>query len=111
MKTLIRTCLSTNCEVGVPEAFGGAGFCLEHYVKDATQRLDAAKDTFFAGLGVDREALDWLLAQVDFVVETIANDNLTLDHDQRSSLLQLLLGIANLNECIHHPGVAVRQGL
>lgn len=110
MKTLIRTCDSPGCEGEVLEAFGDHSLCLEHYVAEATQRLDAAKDSFCAGRGVDRETFDWLLAQVDYIVDTIGGETLTLSDDQRSKLLELLLGIANLNECIHHPGVGVRKG-
>lgn len=110
MKTLLRTCGSQGCQVEVPEAFGAAILCPEHYVAEATQRLDAAKDTFLSGRGVDGETLDWLLAQVDCVVETIGDENLTLGEEQRSKLLELLLGIANLNECLHHSPATVRQG-
>lgn len=109
MKTLIRTCTFQDCQTEVPEAFGDGSLCLQHYVAEATLRLDVAKDRFSGGLGVEGDALDWLLAQVDFVVETIGDDNLVLDDFQRSELLELLLGIANLNECIHHSSVSVRQ--
>lgn len=40
----------------------------------------------------------WLLAQVEFIVDTIGAENLELTEDLRSDLLQLLLSIANLNE-------------
>jgi flagellar biosynthesis regulator FlaF len=43
-----------------------------------------------------------MLAQVDFIVETIGSENLELDDEMRSNLLQLLLAIANLNEQIRH---------
>lgn len=108
MNTLIRTCGYQDCQTEVPEAFGDGSICLQHYVVEATMRLDAAKNRFSKGLGVDGDAMDWLLTQVDFVVETIGDDNLTLDDFQRSELLELLLGIANFNECIHHPSASVR---
>jgi hypothetical protein len=110
MKTLIRTCRSQDCQVEVPEAFGDGSICLEHYLAEATEKLDESKDSFLTGQGVDGEALDWLLAQVDFVVEAIGNDDLTLEEEQRSGLLQLLLAIANLNECIHHDSATLRAG-
>ena len=52
------------------------------------------------GQGVDAEAFDWLLAQVDFVVDVVGSEDLILSDEQRSQLLQLLLDIANLNEYI-----------
>jgi hypothetical protein len=108
MKTLTRTCNYQDCQTEVPEAFGDGTICLQHYVVEATMRLESAKNRFSSGLGVDGDSLDWLLAQVDFVVETIGDDNLTLNEFQRSELLELLLGIANFNECIHHPSARAR---
>jgi hypothetical protein len=109
VKTLIRTCRSQDCAIEVPEALCDTSLCLEHYVAEAARRLDAAKDSFDGGRGVDRETLDWLLAQVDFVVETIGNESLTPSEDQRFKLLELLLGIANLNEYIRRSAVTDRQ--
>lgn len=111
MKTLIRTCLAQGCQTEVPTAFGDSGFCLEHYVADASQKLNAAKDNFGGGRSIDGQNLDWLLAQVDFVVETMGNEALTLGDRQHSILLDLLLGIANLNEQIRRTTAARRQGV
>jgi hypothetical protein len=110
VKTLIHTCLSQSCQAEVPKAFGDTGFCLEHYVADATQRLDAAKDSLGSGRGVEDQKLDWLLAQVDFVVELIGDESLAPTEAQRSKLLELLLGIANLNEHIRRSTAQARQG-
>ncbi len=90
------------------------GLATEVFVCSTTWRklrseLETAKNKFSSGLGVDGESMDWLLAQVDFVVETIGNENLILDDFQRSELLELLLGVANLNECIHHSSATVRK--
>ena len=109
MKTAIRTCHFADCKTEVPEGFGDGSLCLQHYVAEATFKLETAKNRFSSGLGVDGESMDWLLAQVDFVVETIGNENLILDDFQRSELLELLLGVANLNECIHHADAAARK--
>lgn len=111
MKTLIRTCGFPDCKTEVPEGFGDGSLCLQHYVAEATLKLETAKNRFSSGLGVDGESMDWLLAQVDFIVETIGNEDLVLDDFQRSELLELLLGIANLNECIHHSDATVRKRL
>ncbi|MBZ5641244.1 MAG: hypothetical protein LAO19_00645 [Acidobacteriia bacterium] len=111
MKTLIRTCGFPDCKTEVPEGFGDGSLCLQHYVAEATLKLETAKNRFSSGLGVDGASMDWLLAQVDFIVETIGNEDLVLDDFQRSELLELLLGIANLNECIHHSDATVRKRL
>jgi len=46
--------------------------------------------------------MDWLLAQVDFAVQALAEEDVKWDDDQRSKLLELLLGVANLNEYVRH---------
>jgi hypothetical protein len=109
VKTLVHTCLSQGCQAEVPKAFGDSSFCLEHYVADATQKLEAAKESLSNGRGVDGLKLDWLLTQVDFVVEMIGNESLAPTEAQRSKLLELLLGIANLNEHIRRSTAHARQ--
>jgi hypothetical protein len=111
LKTLIRTCLTQGCRTEVPTAFANSGFCLEHYVADAAQKLNAAKDSFCGGRSIDGHKLDWLLAQVDFVVETMGNEAMALGDQQRSKLLDLLLGVANLNEQIRRANAARRQAV
>ena len=49
---------------------------------------------------VDHNSREWMLAQVDFIIETIGNEDLEIGDEMRSNLLQLLLAIANLNEQI-----------
>jgi len=41
---------------------------------------------------------NWMLSQVDFIVESLGTESGELDDSLRSSLLQLILAIANLNE-------------
>jgi len=81
---------------------------VQHYVAEATQRLGDARDSFRSGLGVDPEEFDWLLAQVDNVVEMIGDESLDLGDEQRTRILDLLLGIANLNEYIRRAAVTPR---
>jgi len=108
--TLSQTCHSQGCTGGVPRGIEESGLCLEHYLTEATERLDATTDCFRCGLGVDNETLEWLLRQVDFVVDALDNDALAPSEEQRSRLLELLLGVANLNEDIRHYSATVRQG-
>lgn len=108
MTTPSRTCHSPGCKVDVPQDFGEKGLCLDHYLTEATERLSAAIQCFRLGQGFDNEALGWLLTQVDFVVETMDNETVTLGEDQRAKLLELLLGIANLNEHIRQYSATVQ---
>ena len=104
-----QTCHSGGCRVEVPCGFTEWNLCLEHYLEYANVKLENASEDFRTGQGVDAETMDWLLYQVDFVVNTIGNDAVTLTEEQRSQLLQLLLGVANLNEYIRHEAATFQQ--
>jgi flagellar biosynthesis regulator FlaF len=73
---------------------------LEDYLVKSTQELEAITGVANRGEIVDRNSRDWMLQQVDFIVETIGDESLELGDEMRSNLLQLLLAIANLNEQI-----------
>jgi hypothetical protein len=53
--------------------------------------------------------MDWLLAQVDFAVQALAQEDANWDDGQRSKLLELLLGVANLNEYVRHFSAMARH--
>jgi hypothetical protein len=89
-------------------AIGDTWRCIEHYIVVTTQKLGSARDSFRCGVGVDPEEFDWLLAQVDIVVEMIGDETLDLGDEQRTKILDLLLGIANLNEYIRRSNVVPR---
>ena len=95
-------CNAPGCTVQILEDLKNEELCPAHYLEKAFQRLDKTTDNFRRGHGVDYDALDWLVVQVDFIVETISEEGRTLDPDTRSKLLELILGIVNLNEYICH---------
>jgi hypothetical protein len=76
------------------------GSSLESYLQKSTQELNEITEIAGRGEIVDRNSREWMLDQVDFIVETIGSESLELDDETRSNLLQLLLAIANLNEQI-----------
>jgi hypothetical protein len=75
---------------------------LEDYLAECTQKLESLTELTSNGEPVDQVSRNWMLAQVDFIVETIGNENLQISDEMRSNLLQLMLAIANLNEQIRH---------
>lgn len=79
---------------------GEEGPRLAEYLLKSTQELDSITELVGRREVIGRESRDWMLAQVDFIIETIGNESLELAEDMRSKLLQLLLAIANLNEQI-----------
>lgn len=79
------------------------GTQLVDYIADATQRLESIEELWARGEAVEADSREWMLGQVDYIVETIGNDEQELGDEMRSNMLQLLLAIANLNEQIRHP--------
>jgi hypothetical protein len=93
---------SKTCVIDLPTGHGEDAIHLDDYLADSTQRLESITELASRGEEVDRDFRDWMLTQVDFIVETIGDESLELSDEMRSNLLQLLLAIANLNEQIRH---------
>jgi len=102
MTTPSRNSYSEKSVIELPASFAEGGPSLDSYLADSTQELNAITELVSRGETADSDARDWMLAQVDFIVETIGNENLEIGDEMRSNLLQLLLAIANLNEQIRH---------
>jgi hypothetical protein len=102
MATYERNGSSQGCVV---DLHGSSDECdprLDDYLLTSMRKLDAISELVGRGGAVGYDSRDWMLAQVDFIVETIGNENLELSDEMRSNLLQLLLAVANLNEHIRH---------
>jgi hypothetical protein len=102
MTNTSRNSYSEKSVIELPTSFGEGGPSLDSYLIDSTQELDAITELVSRGEVAGRDSRDWMLAQVDFIVETIGSEHLELGDEMRSNLLQLLLAIANLNEQIRH---------
>jgi hypothetical protein len=81
---------------------------LDLYLATATAELKGYVQLLELGQPLNREARDWMLDQVDFIVETIGDESEELADETRSNLLQLLLAIANLNEQLRQQADSVR---
>jgi len=104
-----RHCRIQNCTAVIPEILEDEGLCVDHHLEDSFRRLAVATEGFNRDDGVDDETMDWLLGQVDFAVDALAREDDHWDSEQRSKLLELLLGVANLNEYIRRSVVSVPQ--
>ena len=100
MSTPGRNSYSKVNMIDLNTSFGEGGPQLDNYLQRSTQELDAITELVSRGEVVDRDSRDWMLSQVDIVVDTIGNEGLDLSDETRSNLLQLLLALANLNEQI-----------
>jgi len=100
MTTSSRGSYSQESVIDHHTSLNEGGAHLDDYLLISTHELDAITELVHLGEVVDRDTRDWMLDQVDFIVETIGNESLELGDELRSNLLQLLLALANLNEQI-----------
>lgn len=100
MTTATRDGYPHGCVIDLHTSFEEGVLSLDDYLLKSSEMLGAITDLVNRGEKVDRESHDWMLTQVDFLVETIGNESLDLSDESRSNLLQFLLEIANLNENI-----------
>jgi hypothetical protein len=102
MTTPNSICPAPGCTIEIPAALEIEGLCRRHYLEKAFHRLATATLDFQSGREIDDHAMEWLLAQVSFAAESLAQEEAQWDSEQRSMLLDLVLGIANLNEFMRH---------
>lgn len=98
--TQIRVCQIDACSEVVPIALAPQGICLIHYLEEAFTRVDAALTFCQSGGTPDSSTLDWLLLQGDFAVALLSKKDGVRSSDQRGRLLELLLCLANVRECL-----------
>ena len=110
VRTPLRSCRVMGCAQGVPPSLAQEVLCLDHYVEQAQTRLKAALELCQQGRPVDPRMLDWLLADADFILQSLAQDNGSYAAPQREKLLELFLCFANLQEYLRHHAVQVKPG-
>ncbi len=75
---------------------------MEEYLLNSTKTLEAITERVNRGETIEGDSHDWMLQQVDIVVQSLGSDALELSDEIRSNLLQFVLAIANVNEQIRH---------
>ena len=75
---------------------------MEEYLHNSTKMLEEITERANRGETIDRDSHDWMLKQMDIVVESLGSETLELSDAIRSNLLQFVLAIANVNEQIRH---------
>ena len=84
---------------------------MEEYLSQSNSRLEAIARKFHRGDPIDCDSRVWMLNLVDFIVESLGTDTAELDDPLRSSLLQLILAIANLNHSSRYETQPVSEEL
>jgi len=100
VSSAIRVCPVGTCAEPIPGGLTREGVCLGHYIEKAFTRVDSALEVCQRGETLEPRMLDWLLAQGDFAVGLLSKRGAGLTSDQRGRLLELLLCLANVRECL-----------
>src|SRR5574337_248201 len=108
VKAPLRGCRVVGCGQGVPTTLTQEWLCLDHYVEQAFARLHAALELCHQCRPLDRRTLDCLLADADFAVQSLSQNGHGHTPAQRDNLLELLLGLTNLQEYMRHHSVQVK---
>jgi len=95
----IRMCRTDTCTSPVPSVLVKHGVCLEHYLDDVFTEAAAALQHCQRGRTPDAGKVRWLQAQGDLAVRMLSGN--TSDHaEHRGRLLELLLCLAHVHECL-----------
>lgn len=101
-------CRVAGCTETVPPALALEQLCLNHFIEQAFSRIGAALEDCRRGQNANPEALDWLLADAEFAVQALAQNDHVRTQAQRDKLLELLLSLSNLQDYVRHHSVQLR---
>ena len=104
--TQVRACQIDACSERVPKGLAQLGICLNHYLDEAFSRVAAALEMCHCGQPLDSRTLDWMTTQGDFAIRLLSKNEYEHSSEQRARLLELLLGLANVQEYVRHHSVA-----
>ena len=102
------SCRMVGCGQHVPATLAREVLCLDHFIEQAFTRMRKALELCQQCRPLDRHVLDWLLADADFALRSLAFDGCGHTPAQRAKLLELVLGLANLQEYLRHHSVEVK---
>jgi len=94
----VAACHVAGCQASVFPELEPQGFCLEHYVGDAMKRLHSALADCRKGGAIERGDLEKLAQEARFAVNHLAGNETQEASANRERMIELVLGVANLNE-------------
>jgi len=97
--TQIRVCRIGACSAPVPIPLHRQGVCLTHHLDEIFTRVSAVQERCQQGESPDSRTVSWLGQQGDLAVTLLSGDGAT-PSEERTRLLELLLCLANLHECL-----------
>lgn len=102
---MARPCHVAGCVAEILPVLAGDGVCLNHFVSMVVERADQVRGSFVESRPVDQKTIDWLLGDARHVAQVLSSSRLA-NCDER--VLELLLCLANLQDCVEHHSVPVK---
>jgi hypothetical protein len=103
----VRPCRVEECGAVVPPSLTGELLCLDHFIELGLTRVHESWKLCREGRELDPRLLDWLFHGAHFALLTLARHSSSETPAQREQLLELVLGLTNLQEYVRYHSVAV----
>ena len=107
----LQSCRETGCGRAVLPALSSEFLCLDHFLDHAFGRAGEVLEQCRRSLPLDRQALDWLLAEGRRAAGALAGEAGPMDPAHREKILELLLRLANLHEYVAHHSIRLAEPL
>lgn len=95
-------CRKTGCMNLIPVALAGEQLCLDHFLDEAFSRADYALARCREGRITSPKEIEQLLSDALAVVNNLEEQAADPNPQQRERMLDLLLILANVHECVPH---------
>jgi hypothetical protein len=102
-----KSCRANQCQAAVPPTLLQESLCLDHYIEQGLARVRESLSVCRDGKELDLRMIDWLFTGAEFAVQALAKVTPPETAEQRQRLLELLLGLTNLQEYLRHHSVTV----
>jgi hypothetical protein len=102
-----NSCRASHCQAAVPPTLLQESLCLDHYIEQGLARVRESLSICRDGKELDPRMIDWLFTGAEFAVLALAKEAPRETAERRERLLELLLGLTNLQEYLRHHSVTI----
>lgn len=93
-------CRRASCANPIPTSLASEQLCLDHFLDEAFVRTDSTLGKCREGRALSSAELEWMLTDALSIVKNLEEGAGDPNANQRERMLELLLILANLHECV-----------
>jgi len=109
MNAAVPGCRRASCANPISAALASEQLCLDHFLDEAFVRTDNALRGCREGRSMNATEVEWSLADALAIVENLEEGASDPNPEQRERMLELLLILANLHECVAHGSIRANR--